>query len=257
MAFLSGLFLLVLSLGQITLASDEPPAEKWKSGMMALAKSRQLVLVVSSDWNTVPAQLRCFERSDPAKPWQPVFAPSDAVVGRNGMAWGVGLHGTSPSGAVHVKREGDGRAPAGIFALVAAFGYAPVVDARITAFPYLQLTATIEGVDDAGSRYYNRVVDAAKLTDKDWNSSEKMLRDDGLYRWGVTVGHNPKPMPGFGSCIFLHIWRGENQGTSGCTAMPAEYIETLVRWLDQSRHPVLVQLPSAEYIRLKQQWMLP
>lgn len=257
-AFLVCLFFLLLSLGQTALASDdEPSSEEWKTEIPEVASSRQLVLVVAPDWNTASAQLRCFERPDPTTPWKEVFAPSEAVVGRNGLAWGIGLHGTFPQGAVHVKREGDGRAPAGIFPLLEAFGYAQAADAHVTTFPYQQLTPTVEGIDDVGSRYYNRIVDAAELKDKDWKSSERMLRDDDLYLWGVIVGHNSKPWPGFGSCIFLHIWRGANQGTAGCTAMPAKYIETLVRWLDQQSHPVLVQLPYEDYIRLKPQWQLP
>jgi zinc D-Ala-D-Ala dipeptidase len=50
------------------------------------------------------------------------------VVGRNGLAWGIGVVPTDDaqvrSESAPVKREGDGRAPAGIFALSTAFGYA-------------------------------------------------------------------------------------------------------------------------------------
>ncbi len=179
------------------------------------------------------------------------------MIGRHGLAWGIGLHGSPPPGAGQVKREGDGRAPAGAFALTSVFGYVPAARACITQIPYQPLTASVEGVDDPDSRYYNRIVDSAGLTKKDWKSAETMLREDGIYRWGVFVAHNPEPLPGSGSCIFLHIWRGPDVPTSGCTAMPADYIEGLVRWLDQKKQPALVQLPAEEYNRLKAGWRLP
>ena len=62
--------------------------------------------------------------------------------------------------------------------------------------------------------------------------SEKMLRDDGLYKWGVFVEHNPAAAPGAGSCIFLHIWKDSTTPTTGCTAMAEKDLVKLLRWLD-------------------------
>ena len=84
-----------------------------------------------------------------------------------------------------------------------------------------------------------------------------MLRPDNLYQWGVVVEHNWQPSPGAGSCIFLHVWRGPGQGTTGCTAIPKDKIERIVRWLDRRRKPLLVQLPAQTYTRMKYQWKLP
>jgi hypothetical protein len=39
--------------------------------------------------------------------------------------------------------------------------------------------------------------------------------------------------------------------------MPADDLETVVGWLDPSRRPMLVQLPAAEYVRLRRAWGLP
>jgi len=84
------------------------------------------------------------------------------VVGRNGLGWGIGLIATDDaqvrSGSDPVKREGDGKSPAGVFALGTAFGYAsdPLQGLKV---PYLNLTPSIECVDDPGSKHYNRIVD--------------------------------------------------------------------------------------------------
>jgi D-alanyl-D-alanine dipeptidase len=85
-----------------------------------------------------------------------------------------------------------------------------------------------------------------------------MLRSDDVYRWGILVDHNANPpTPGGGSCIFLHIWYGPGQGTSGCTAMPRKQLEALLAWLDPARNPMLVQFPSTEYKKQRKHWHLP
>ena len=64
---------------------------------------------------------------------------------------------------------------------------------------------------------------------------------DGLYRWGIVVGHNPANQPGAGSCIFIHLWRGPGQPTAGCTAMSEENLPRILAWLDPALDPRLVQ----------------
>lgn len=39
--------------------------------------------------------------------------------------------------------------------------------------------------------------------------------------------------------------------------MAAENIQVLLGWLDPKKHPVLVQLPEAEYGRFRAAWSLP
>lgn len=217
---------------------------------------RQLIVVTTRNWDAVDAKVRCYVRADAKSPWKEALPACDAVTGRNGLAWGIGLHGTHPAGA-RVKAEGDGRAPAGVFRLHEIFGFATRAEAGIAKFPYEQLTASSEGIDDVRSRYYNRVVDASRINDKDWTTSEVMVRPRGLYRWGVVVEHNWKQTPGFGSCIFMHTWLGPGRGTSGCTAMALRNLLAIIRWLDASQDPLLVQLPEGEYERRKGDWGLP
>jgi D-alanyl-D-alanine dipeptidase len=225
-----------------------------------------MIVVTTPDWNAVEGRLVRYERTNPQQPWRPVSESIPIVVGKNGLGWGIGLIATDApkirTASDPLKKEGDGKAPAGIFSLGTAFGYAPQA-LRGVKMPYLSLTPSIECVDDVGSKYYNRVVDRSAVS-AGWYSSEHMRSVD-LYRWGIVVDHNGMvaelsarpPKPGGGSCIFLHIWRGPGQGTVGCTAMSQIELEALLTWLDPAQKPLLVQLPASEYARLIRRWKLP
>lgn len=224
-----------------------------------LPGATEIVVVITPGWDSQEGTLRRYERRHPHGKWKAAGVPIPVMVGKSGLGWGSGIvdvdnllrEASDPN-----KKEGDGKAPAGIFRLSKAFGYAtqPHVGWKM---PYLSLTPTVECVDDSGSRFYNSVVDRGTVT-PDWNSSEKMLRTDELYRWGILVDYNTNPaIAARGSCIFMHIWRGPGQPTVGCTAMPQPVMESLLGWLDPARGPLLVQLPLAQYQKLRKLWRLP
>lgn len=217
-----------------------------------LAGSRQVVLVTTPDWNSLRGTLRRFERRGAG--WTQIGEDFEVVVGRSGLGWGAGLVETEGEGPS--KREGDGRAPAGVFALTRAFGFEGAGEVPWLRLPYTPLAPGVECVDDTASAHYNRVVDRTDLKAADWNSSERMREVEG-YRWGVVVAHNARAVPGRGSCIFLHVWAGPSKGTAGCTAMEQPDLETLLHWLDMKKRPLLVQLPRSEYTRLRHAWKLP
>ena len=223
------------------------------------SKPLQAVLVVTPHWDATTGFLQRFERDGDGEGWRMVGDRIPVVVGRSGLGWGTGLHALMDMDAeTPVKREGDGRAPAGVFALRSAFGYAPADSAAWVRLPYVPADASVECVDDVNSRHYNRRVDRDTIPAPDWSSHEELRRRDELYRWGVWVDHNTDPaVPGLGSCIFLHVWGGPSVPTSGCTAMERERLEELLAWLDPRRSPVLVQLPGHEYARLRAPWDLP
>lgn len=206
----------------------------------------QLILVTTADWNRPTGRLQRYQKKDGA--WTAVGQAHAITVGRSGLGWGLGLH---PQAQGPQKREGDGRAPAGVFELTHIFGF----PARTFpgGLPFLHLKDQ-ECVDDGASVHYNQIVEPSGK-ERDWKSSEKMRIE--LYRLGVVVAHNPDRKPGFGSCIFLHRWRGSTSPTAGCTAMTAEDMEALCAWLQRDSHPVLVQLPQAQYEALRVDWDLP
>jgi L,D-peptidoglycan transpeptidase YkuD (ErfK/YbiS/YcfS/YnhG family) len=180
--------------------------------------SRQLIVVITPTWNDLKARMYRFEKSE--KGWQKLIGHFDAVVGSNGLAWGIGLHKGNIE--VPVKKEGDRKAPAGMFRLVKSMGYAAAPPVGVT-FPYVQISDDSHCIDDKESRYYNQIVKESDLQTPAaelWKSSEHMKRKDILYKWLVVVDHNMKnPEPGAGSCIFIHVWRSPEKGTAGCTAM--------------------------------------
>lgn len=234
--------------------ADLKPTRVLKQRIAEVERSSQLILVIAGDWNAIQGKLYTFERND--NDWRAASFNSEVALGKKGMAWGIGLHGDRGRDGP-CKKEGDDRAPAGVFELDEVFGVAELSRALPLHFPYRHITETIEAIDDPRSRYYNRLVDARTVKTKDWSSSERMLRSDDLYQWGIVVRHNWQQSPGDGSCIFLHTWMRRRQGTSGCTAMPASVLQKLIHWIDQTKRPLLVQLPKAEYDLLASGWRLP
>jgi D-alanyl-D-alanine dipeptidase len=243
-----GAFALAAAAGAQESVGTRQAAPRWSD-------ARQLVLVVTPGWDSTSGTLRRYVRGGAAEAWQPDGPPVPIVVGRTGLAWGADtLGGRSRAPR---KREGDGRAPAGMFPLDAVFGFAPATEASWARLPYLSLTPSTDCVDDVASPHYNTIVDRASVPGARWSSAEHM-REIEAYRIGVVVGYNARPpRRGRGSCIFLHIWGGPRSVTNGCTAMPAGDVDALAHWLDRDRRPMLVQLPAVEYARLRSRWRLP
>jgi L,D-peptidoglycan transpeptidase YkuD (ErfK/YbiS/YcfS/YnhG family) len=202
----------------------------------------QMILVTTNGWNDYRARLALYEKK--AGKWE-AYGDFPAVCGRKGMAWGIGWGPARPGETLPpVKREGDQKTPAGIFRLGKCLGYAP----RLTVnpkLPYRQIVASMQGVDDPVSRYYNQIVNTATIepADMDWKSYEIMRRSDERYKWLMIIGHNPENLPGWGSLIFLHLWRDQTTGTAGCTAVSEATILTVFERLDPALNPVIVQGP--------------
>ena len=221
----------------------------------AWSDARQLILVTTSGWDANQATLRTFERG--ANGWQPVMAAEPVTVGRAGSAWGLGLHPAQPGRA---KREGDGRAPAGVFRIGTAFGYGA---SAITSLPYAAMRASDYCIDVSASPLYNRIVDASVVGQAAVaGSTEPMRRDlhaggDQRYRLGFVIEHNPAGVAAAGSCIFAHLWKAPGEPTAGCTAMDEGVMAQLLQWLKPEHEPVFVLLPEPEYARLRTAWGLP
>lgn len=218
--------------------------------------SRQLVLVVSDTWDADHGVLRLFVRDAPGAAW---IARGDAAtvhLGKNGLAWGRGIAAAAlPEDPV--KREGDGRSPAGAFQLGPAFGSIAPDAPVLFRLPFHRIREDTSCIEDPESIHYNLIIDRDAVKVKDWKDADPMLRPDDLYRFGLLVRHNMDPvLPGEGSCIFFHIRKGDGP-TSGCTAFSEADLLRVLTWLDDARSPVLVQLPRERAERLRESWDLP
>ena len=234
-----------------------PAIQQVPSYREPLARSRQLIVVRTPSWESASGTLQTYARADADSPWQRVGLEAAMTLGAKGLAWGRGLHGEA-AGAGPVKKEGDMKSPAGVFSLGAVFGLDPREAGGRFAMPYIALDSTVECIDDPMSRYYNLIVDRRTVSEIDWSSSERMRRVGHDYAWGVVVEHNRDPRaPGKGSCIFIHVWGGPTKTTEGCTSLDEGRLLKLLEWLRPAQRPVLVQLPEAEYQRLRSVWKLP
>jgi len=227
---------------------------------LAIPHVTQLVLVIVPDWQATSGRLATFAKA-PDGGWRTAAPGHPVTIGRSGCGWGLGLHPAEPvAGDGPRKREGDGRSPAGIFAIGPAFGAAATLD---TGLEYRGMTAHDWCIDVPASPLYNRIVD-----DRDVGrhavagSTEPMRRDihlagDQAYALGFVIGHNRDRVPNAGSCIFAHPWTDASTPTLGCTAMADDELRRLLAWLRADAEPRFVLLPAAEHARRARDWGLP
>jgi L,D-peptidoglycan transpeptidase YkuD (ErfK/YbiS/YcfS/YnhG family) len=218
-----------------------------------LDHSLQCLVVRTASWSATSGTMSVWQRESETSRWRVRHRNFRVVLGKSGLAWGGGVTYVNPPNEPQ-KREGDNKAPAGVFRLQSTFGYAPSAE---TKMPYQQVTPDILCVDDPRSRHYNKLVNQREIDDQDWNSAEQMRRSDLRYKRGVVVDYNPRAQPHAGSCIFLHVWSAPNRPTIGCTAMSEQDIVDIIKWLDSSANPLLVQLPEKIYERYQAEWNLP
>ena len=219
----------------------------------------QAVVGITNGWNSSHVTLSLYEKH--GRSWKRIGTPWKGRIGRKGLAWGYGIHPRIPSPAP-VKREGDWRAPAGIFKIGGAYGY-PKNIPRHANLPYRTITARDLWVEDRNSPYYNRHIILDHTPSAAWEKKAQMRQNDYAHALKLYIAHNDailggRPIPGLGSAIFFHIWRGGgSKATAGCTTMPKPRLQQLIASINPSRHPVYILLPQAEYNRLRKSWKLP
>lgn len=222
------------------------------AGPVVPPETRQLILGLSETWDSSSVTVTRWERGPDG--WSQVGGALPARIGREGLAWGLGLH---PVDGGPVKVEGDWRAPAGAFALGGAFGDAPALSAE---WPYRQVSERDLWVEDPTSPHYNQhlvVTGAQPLTA--WEEGQRMRMGDPAHALKLVVQHNAAPpKPGAGSAIFFHVWRGDGaHPTAGCTALARDGLEAIIDWLEPDAAPVYVLLPTDVHQSVRGSWGLP
>lgn len=155
------------------------------------------------------ATLETFERDSPEATWRYRSGPEPAVVGEAGLGWGFTFRSEAQPGEP-LKMEGDKQAPAGIFAIGAPFGFAP------TDRPgYMQLKEGVQiCIDDPASPDYSQIVARAEAGPE--ARGEEMAAIP-VYERGLVVDYPTSREEKAGSCIFLHIWRGQASAPLGAS----------------------------------------
>lgn len=220
-------------------------------------ESRQMILVLTDSASATKGYLYRYEKKNKNSNWKLIKDKIPIVLGRNGLAWGRGLNPIDSS-RLSIKTEGDGKSPAGVFTLSAAFGYADSKEMKGLKIPYIHISEMLECIDDSRSKYYNKLIHRNEVEKVDWQSSEKMYFAEIYYEQGVVVDQNINPIEkGAGSCIFLHNWAAPDETSAGCTEMQPIDMKEIIYWLDASAKPILVQLTKKLYDYYKQSWKLP
>ena len=155
--------------------------------------------------------------------WRRALKKIKGVIGKNGFAVN--------------KKEGDGKAPVGIYSFGTAFG-SKAKPAGVK-LDYRKTTAYDYWIDDQTSNDYNKWKTYKGNPSEKWKSFERMNHE--LYKYGAVIRYNMDPIvKGKGSAIFLHIWRGENSPTAGCTATSEKNVLSLLKWLDPKQDPKII-----------------
>ena len=81
------LWLCLLATAAASFAFPERPSQH----RSVLDTSLQLIVVTTPDWNAVDGRLQMYQRSSADGPWQAAGGPIAIVVGKGGMAWGIGV----------------------------------------------------------------------------------------------------------------------------------------------------------------------
>lgn len=227
------------------------------TNVFPVAGCRQLLVVTAKDFAASSGLLRRFARQGPDAPWQEIGGAVPCRLGRNGLGVGRGLV-DFPDGPV--KKQGDGRTPAGLFRLPEAFGYADEATARAAGvrLPYAALTDRSACVTAPDSPLFGRIAGPEAREAGGAVRQERMVRDDRANVWGVVVGHNrEQPDPGAGACVFVNMRPASGPATGGSVGCPEDVAAGLAAWLDPAGAPVLAVLPEAVYRRERQAWGLP
>ncbi|MEM9081020.1 MAG: L,D-transpeptidase family protein [Verrucomicrobiota bacterium] len=217
---------------------------------------QQAIVGIASDWKSSHVTLHLYEK-DAQGQWHLASQPWKGRLGGKGLAWGIGLH-PSPAGET-TKKEGDRKAPAGIFKIGGAFGYEENIQ-RNPALPYLQITTRDLFVEDSSSKYYNRHLRLNHEPKSSWEKKQQMRQNDHAHSLKLFIKHNlnPQALPHAGSAIFFHIWRKNGAAsTFGCTTMHEQNLRTLIAWVNPSKNPLYILLPEKDYLARRSSWQLP
>lgn len=162
--------------------------------------------------------------------------PDDLVVG----PWGARFRGRRIACAIgrggmvaaSDKREGDGGTPVGCWRLLFGYWRPDRLDRPATGLPMCPLGPRQGWAEDPADPAYNR-----PILHPHGYPADAMRRGDPLYDICLVTDHNADPIvPGAGSAIFVHLWRGPRRPTAGCVAFRRpDLLAIIERWQPGAR----------------------
>lgn len=210
-----------------------------------IANSKQLIISLSPDDQATDSEISLWEKKRNRFQLIKTFP---AKIGRNGLTI--------------KKQEGDGKSPAGIFKVYSAFGQNQSIPSKM---PYRQVDQNSHCIDDVAHPDYNKIVHNFHKPADSSLSTENLKQVGAPYELALTVDYNGmnqgQPIPGKGSCIFLHIWKRDKNEmpvpTAGCTSMSRAHLYELAYWLKPKKSPRLIQMTQSQYQAKRKAWCLP
>ena len=119
------------------------------------------------------------------------------------------------NGLTKNKKEGDKKTPKGIFEIENLYYRKDRLEKPITSLKCIEIEKDMGWCDDINiPEKYNRRIKVEKKI-----KHEKLKRKDYKYDLFIPIKYNfNKPIPGLGSCIFIHLTKNFKP-TAGCIAL--------------------------------------
>ena len=118
-------------------------------------------------------------------------------------------------GSTNNKKEGDKKTPKGIFEIGNLYYRRDRIKKPVTSLKCIEIKSSMGWCDDINfPKKYNKLININKKI-----KHEKLKRKDHKYNLLIPIKYNfKKPIPGKGSCIFIHLTKNYSP-TAGCIAL--------------------------------------
>ena len=118
-------------------------------------------------------------------------------------------------GSTTYKKEGDKKTPKGIFEIGNLYYRKDRIRKPVTSLKCIEIKSSMGWCDDINfPKKYNKLININKKI-----KHEKLKRKDHKYNLLIPIKYNfKKPIPGKGSCIFIHLTKNYSP-TDGCIAL--------------------------------------
>ena len=119
------------------------------------------------------------------------------------------------NGLTKNKKEGDKKTPKGTFGIESLYYRKDRLKKPMTSLKCIKIKKVMGWCDDIYfPKKYNRLIKTEKKI-----KHEKLKRKDHKYDLLIPIKYNfKKPIPGLGSCIFIHLTK-DYRPTAGCIAL--------------------------------------